>query len=97
MTTGRLFILEGPDGAGKSTTAKKLVETLKASGSRASLFAFPGNEPGTLGKLVHDLHHDSARHGVARIDPTSLQVLPPRMSMQSTRKSDQQSNAERRL
>ncbi|MBX3392742.1 MAG: hypothetical protein KF787_08850 [Phycisphaeraceae bacterium] len=75
MTTGRLIILEGPDGAGKSTTAKALVEMMRADGMPAQLFAFPGNEPGTLGRLVHDLHHQPETHGIHSIDPTSLQIL----------------------
>lgn len=76
MTQGRLIILEGPDGVGKSTTAKVLVEHLRAAGSTpVHLFALPGNEPGTLGRLVHDLHHRSGAHGITAVDPTSLQLL----------------------
>lgn len=75
MTQGRLIILEGPDGAGKSTTSRLLSERLRSQGKPVSCFAFPGNEPGTLGKLVHDLHHAPEVHGVARIDAAGLQVL----------------------
>lgn len=75
MTLGRLIILEGPDGAGKSTTSRRLTERLRAEGRAVSCFAFPGNDPGTLGKLVHDLHHAPEVHGVTRIDGTGLQVL----------------------
>jgi thymidylate kinase len=75
MTPGRLIILEGPDGAGKSTTSRLLAERLRADGRAVSCFAFPGNEPGTLGKLVHDLHHAPKVHGVSQIDATGLQVL----------------------
>ncbi|MCE9620183.1 MAG: hypothetical protein K8R92_09775 [Planctomycetes bacterium] len=75
MTLGRLIILEGPDGAGKSTTSRLLAERLRADGKAVSCFAFPGNEPGTLGKLVYDLHHNPAVYGVTRIDAAALQVL----------------------
>jgi len=75
MTAGRLIILEGPDGAGKSTTSRRLADGLGSAGQAVSCFAFPGNEPGSLGKHVHDLHHDPSRHGVARINETALQVL----------------------
>ncbi|MFM9995114.1 MAG: dTMP kinase [Phycisphaerales bacterium] len=75
MTPGRLIILEGPDGAGKSTTSRRLADRLRSAGETVSCFAFPGNEPGSLGKHVHDLHHEPSRHGVARIHETALQVL----------------------
>lgn len=75
MTAGRLIILEGPDGAGKSTTSRRLADRLGSAGEAVSCFAFPGNEPGSLGKHVHNLHHDPSRHGVARIHETALQVL----------------------
>lgn len=75
MTAGRLIILEGPDGAGKSTTSLRLSDWLGSSGGAVSCFAFPGNEPGSLGKHVHDLHHEPSRHGIARINETALQVL----------------------
>jgi thymidylate kinase len=34
---------------------------------------FPGKLEGTVGKLVYDLHHDPASHGVASITATSIQ------------------------
>lgn len=75
MTAARLIVLEGPDGVGKSTTSARLAEQLRSSGERVARIAFPGNEPGSLGKHVHDLHHESTRHGVNRIHATALQVL----------------------
>ena len=50
-------------------------DELGSAGEAVSCFAFPGDEPGSLGKHVHDLHHDPSRHGVARINETALQVL----------------------
>lgn len=75
MTTGRIIILEGPDGVGKSTTSRRLADRLSAVDQTVSCFAFPGNEAGSLGRHVHDLHHDPSRHGVARINKTALQIL----------------------
>lgn len=75
MTAGRLIVLEGPDGAGKSTTSARLAERLRSAGEYVSCFALPGNEPGSLGKHVHGLHHEPTRHGVRGIHATALQVL----------------------
>ncbi len=72
---GKLLVLEGPDGVGKSTLANKLVELLHVSGVDSLYASFPGHETGSLGKLVHEVHHDSAKFGVSSIDPTSLQLL----------------------
>ncbi len=72
---GDLIILEGPDGAGKTTTAAAVLEHLRRQGIHSELFELPGKAPGTLGKLVHDLHHDPARHGVRDIHATSVQLL----------------------
>ena len=45
---GKLFVLEGPDGVGKSTLAYTLTEHLNARGIPCDHFAFPGREAGTL-------------------------------------------------
>ncbi len=75
MTLGRLIVLEGPDGGGKSTTAEVLAENLRASGKTVHLFAFPGNESGTVGRLIYDLHHKPETFGVQSVTPACLQVL----------------------
>jgi len=72
---GKLFILEGPDGVGKTTLAKALFERIWESGVDCSLFAFPGNEEGTLGKHVYQIHHIPASFGIKTISPTSIQIL----------------------
>jgi len=48
---------------------------LVTQGVACELFAFPGREEGTLGKLVHELHHDSTAFAVESLTPTSLQLL----------------------
>jgi dTMP kinase len=72
---GRLFVFEGPDGAGKTTLSKCLLDHLKKGGARASYMSFPGKESGTLGALVYDVHHDPGQFGIEQPDPTSLQLL----------------------
>ena len=72
---GRLVIFEGPDGVGKTTLAKALVEQLTRRGMPCEYFSFPGREPGTLGHLVYEVHHDPGKFGVDHMEPASLQVL----------------------
>jgi thymidylate kinase len=72
---GRLFILEGPDGVGKSTIAKALADELSSAGRACELMTFPGREPRTLGRLVYDVHHAPADHGVDVLTAASKQAL----------------------
>jgi thymidylate kinase len=72
---GQLFVFEGPDESGKTTFSLAFVEHLRSKGIECDHFAFPGREAGTLGKLVHSLHHDPKAAGVESITPTSLQLL----------------------
>lgn len=72
---GALYVLEGPDGVGKSTIAQELADQLRREGVDVVLLSFPGRERGSLGKLVYALHHDSNSLGVTQVSPTSLQVL----------------------
>jgi thymidylate kinase len=74
-TTGRLFVFEGPDESGKTTLSKTFAEHLVTQGIGCELFAFPGREEGTLGKLVHEMHHDSKSFGVQALTPASLQLM----------------------
>jgi len=71
----KLFVFEGPDGSGKTTLSHAFVDYLRNEGVECSYFAYPGQEIGTIGRLVYDIHHDSKSVGVESITPTSLQIL----------------------
>jgi thymidylate kinase len=72
---GRLFVFEGPDGVGKTELSEQFTALLNSKGIRTQRLSFPGKEDATLGKLVYDLHHGSLSHGVARINPMSMQLM----------------------
>ena len=72
---GVLIVFEGPDGVGKSTLAAKLTDRLRETGVPCKHVAFPGRQPGSLGRLVYDLHHDAPGFGLNEFTPTSLQML----------------------
>lgn len=72
---GRLVVFEGPDGVGKTTLAKALVEELTRRGVWCEHFSFPGRDPGTLGHLVYEVHHEPGKFGIDYMEPASLQVL----------------------
>jgi len=81
---GRLIVVEGPDGVGKTTLAKQLVKELKAI-----YWQFPGQKQGTLGYHIYNLHHcyrdewavchgdedERALKGIKAVDPCALQLL----------------------
>jgi thymidylate kinase len=71
---GNLIVLEGPDGVGKSTLTSALVDRLCEFGIPCHAYAFPGNEPRTLGSLVYRLHHKDEALGVDTIAPIALQA-----------------------
>lgn len=75
VTKGRLLVLEGPDGVGKSSTARGVAERLRSLGIRHSVLAFPGREPGTLGKLIYDIHHDPERYDIEGMAEAAKQAL----------------------
>mgnify|MGYP000966257664 CR=1 FL=1 len=75
MKQGLLIVLEGPDGAGKTTVGKHLATTLRAAGRDCVEVSFPGTQVGTLGRLVYDLHHDRSRLGIANMSALALQTL----------------------
>ena len=72
---GRLIVLEGPDGVGKSTLAEHFTSRLHEAGVPCEYLAFPGRQLGSLGRLVYDLHHNAPGYGLGEVNPTSLQVL----------------------
>ena len=87
---GRLFVLEGPDGVGKTTICAALAEQLQSRGDDLLQLSFPGKQPGTLGELVYRVHHEQglvrvadmsmlaqqALHVAAHIDAIDRQILP---------------------
>lgn len=67
-----LIILEGPDGVGKSTIAKAISKLIPNS----EVMAFPGNQSGTLGKLIYDLHHHQIRFDLSEaVSASAMQAL----------------------
>jgi thymidylate kinase len=72
---GKLYVFEGPDGVGKSELAQRFTAMLEKQGTLARLLSFPGKEEGTVGKLVYDFHHAPQTFGVARVSPSSLQLM----------------------
>ena len=87
---GRLFVLEGPDGVGKTTLCRALAEQLQSRGHDLLQLSFPGKQPGSLGELVYRVHHEQgpirvgdismlakqALHVAAHIDAIDRQILP---------------------
>lgn len=68
---GKFITLEGPEGSGKSTHARKLVARLKASGYPVIATREPGGTP--LGEaLRHLLQHDASSAGMAASTETFL-------------------------
>ena len=70
---GRLIVFEGTDGVGKSTPAERLTGRLRETGIPCEHLAFPGKQPGSLGRLVYDLHHDASGFGLGEVNPPSSQ------------------------
>lgn len=60
MSRGRFIVVEGLDGSGKTTQARRLVSTLQATGHLARFTAEPSGLP--IGKLIRQ----------ALLDPTQL-------------------------
>src|SRR4051794_21849861 len=73
--SGSLVVLEGPDGVGKSTVSRALAQRFTKAGMLTELLTFPGRSPGTLGKLIYDLHHSPDAFGVSAVTPTAKQTL----------------------
>ncbi len=69
---GRLIVVEGPDGVGKTTICGRLASIL---GDDVLSLSFPGQRPGTIGDLVYKVHHDQKRCGLGEISPLAKQAL----------------------
>lgn len=72
---GRLIVLEGVDGVGKSSLAVALLKRYRANNRAGVVCSFPGSEPGTVGNLVYKLHHDPISLGILQITPSALQAM----------------------
>jgi thymidylate kinase len=72
VSAGRLIVLEGVDGSGKTTLAEKLVAYLISKGESALYMSFPGRDPNSFGEQIYNIHHSSA---INQIPATSLQLL----------------------
>lgn len=72
---GQLIIFEGADGTGKSHLCEALVQRLRLNRRTVSPLSFPGRTPGTLGKVIYDMHLDCSIFGITAIDPTAKQCL----------------------
>lgn len=73
--SGTLIVLEGPDGVGKTTLGLRLTTFLTSQGIAARYISFPGREPGTLGRIVYEIHHDPQQFGIDELEPTACQLL----------------------
>ncbi len=72
---GKLIVFEGPDAVGKSTLVQYLRILLKQERLSNEILSFPGDRPGTIGKLVYDLHHAPGKFGIEQISSIGLQAL----------------------
>ncbi len=75
MPRGKLLVFEGADGIGKSRMSAEVGSYLRNSGIDCKNLSFPGNEPGTLGRLVYDIHHKPSDFSITNMPAVSLQTL----------------------
>jgi thymidylate kinase len=75
LMNGHLIVFEGPDAEGKSTLLKSLQSILQNARVPTEFLSFPGDRPGTLGKLVYELHHSLTEFGINGMSPIRLQAL----------------------
>jgi dTMP kinase len=72
---GTLLVFEGPDGVGKSTLVKAAGNILDLRGIPYNALSFPGNDLGTLGWVVNQIHHTPETFEISGLTPLSLQAL----------------------
>ena len=73
--TGQLIVFEGVDGIGKSSLSKEVTKRLTEAAIPAIALAFPGNDPGSLGHLIYEIHHDRGPIRSESVTPLALQTL----------------------
>ncbi|HZJ01474.1 MAG TPA: dTMP kinase, partial [Gemmatimonadaceae bacterium] len=66
MRTGRLIVLEGSEGAGKTTQLKLLADALRAGGNDVLTLREPGGT--ALGDAIRGLLLDPAQHIAPRAE-----------------------------
>ncbi|MES9995631.1 nucleotide kinase domain-containing protein [Desulfovibrio aminophilus] len=71
---GKLYVFEGPDNVGKTTISRYIAERISIS-TPCKYLSFPGNTPGTIGKLIYEIHHNKRLYDLSEIDSTGLQAL----------------------
>ncbi len=74
LSSGKLFVFEGPDGVGKSTILTRIQLELRDT-AEVAVGAFPGSASGSLGRHVYALHHSPTEFGVDHLRPDSLQLM----------------------
>jgi thymidylate kinase len=74
LRRGRLVVFEGPDGTGKTTISKLLVDEIRVRKQKSLWLAFPGHEPDTLGAAVYNWHHDIRFDDIPAISRQLLHV-----------------------
>jgi len=72
---GKLLVFEGPDGIGKSTLVNEARNILSSRGITNAVLSFPGKDPGTLGWIVDQIHHNREAFEIRSLTPLSLQAL----------------------
>ena len=72
---GKLVVIEGPDGVGKTAIATEVSRKIIEVGHSCEQVAFPGNKVGTLGKLIYGIHHSPSQYGINDLTPTAAQAL----------------------
>jgi dTMP kinase len=72
---GKLIVFEGPDSVGKTTLVSHVKTLLDESQVQTEFLSFPGDRPGTIGRLVYELHHAPEKFGIEQISPIGLQAL----------------------
>ena len=75
ISNANVYVLEGPDGVGKSTLANAVCEALRQRGQDSVVVSSPGRQHGSLGQLVYRLHHEPESYGIAAVSPLTNQIL----------------------
>lgn len=74
-SSGKLIVLEGPDGVGKTTLAKEAAKFLNECDKPCEVISFPGKKPYTLGNLVYEIHHNASKYELDEVTPVGIQAL----------------------